>query len=167
MFLNDLLLNANGFGRQPFGRRHQPFVSSSAMEHANGKGRARTHSGAGRQVAVTLNSPACLNLRPLQHGTNGRMPDLIDCLRQFNLRINNPMPVFEERWQCPNADVAILIDGRSQNGSPVLAKPAWVVGATTEKGNSKRCPTDNHKERISLDLTGLLLTWDRVIDAGA
>ena len=58
--------------------------------------------------------------------------------------INDAVLVLKE-WRQPAAsDVAILVDGRSENSAAMFPKPTGIVSATAEEGNSERSARDNH-----------------------
>src|SRR5439155_5877826 len=76
---------------------------------------------------------------------DGGVRDLVDRLACLDLRIDDADAVLEERRQVPAGQVAIFVDSRPEDGTSVLAIPGRVVRSAAEEGDSKRCPTDNHR----------------------
>jgi hypothetical protein len=62
----------------------------------------------------------------------------------LNVGINDAVLVLEERGQTPAGNVAILVDGRCENGAAMFPKPSGIVSATAKEGNSERGTRDNH-----------------------
>ena len=65
------------------------------IQKANRKRGTRSESGSRRQIAMVLNLDTVMDSMFAQDVTDGGMLDFIDGLCQFDLRINDAMPVFE------------------------------------------------------------------------
>ena len=60
-----------------------------------------------------------------------RMLDVIEPGAGFGARIDDTIPVFEKRRKVPAGQVAIFIDARSDDGTPMVTKPSGVIGASS------------------------------------
>ena len=92
-----------------------------------------------------LHLDALLDFLRLQNSSHSRVTNLFDRLRQFDLRVNNPMTMLEKWRECTNADVAILVYRSPEHSSTMPKKPAWIVCAASEQGNAKWGTTDDHR----------------------
>jgi len=71
------------------------------------------------------------------------MPNLVGVLYVLNFGIDDAVLVIEEWGQAAASDIAILVDARCKNSAAMLQKPAGIVSATAEEGNSERSTCDN------------------------
>src|SRR5262249_20071014 len=69
----------------------------------------------------------------------------VDCLREFDSRVNNTVAMFEEGRQFSEADVAVFVDRCPDDGAAMLAIPGRVIRSPTEKGNSKWGSAHDHR----------------------
>jgi hypothetical protein len=53
--------------------------------------------------------------------------------------------MFEEWGQIPTGQIAVFIDGGSQNGAAMFFIPIRIIRSSAEKGDAKWGPADNHK----------------------
>ena len=91
----------------------------------------------GQQIPVVVDFESVVDIEILEHAAYRRMLDLLMIVHQFNARVGDAGAVLEKRRKTPAGDIAILIDGRGQNSSAVLAKPHRIIGATSEKDMRK------------------------------
>ena len=103
---------------------------------------------------MVLNLDTVMDSMFAQDVTDGGMLDFIDGLCQFDLRINDAMPVFEKGRKLAKADVTVFVDCRSDYSSAVLAVPAGVVGPSAKKGDAKGCSADDHP--VTFPCSGLI-----------
>src|SRR5688572_10637239 len=99
----------------------------------DGERRARSKSGARRQIAVVVNLEPLRHFEPLEHATHRGMLNLADLLHILNDGVDHPEAMIEERRQLADTDVAVLVDGRSQHGAAVLAIPLWIIRSAPEE----------------------------------
>src|SRR6185295_3951634 len=76
---------------------------------------------------------------------DGGVLDLLRVLDQLDLRVHDPRLVVEELRQVADRDVAVLVDGRRQDGAAVLAVPGGVVRAAAEERDPERGAADDHR----------------------
>jgi hypothetical protein len=65
--------------------------------------------------------------------TDGWVSDLVDGLAGFDLAVNDPDAVLEERWEMAAGEVTVFVDGGSEYGPAVLPIPSGVVGPAAEE----------------------------------
>src|SRR5215469_10056919 len=90
-----------------------------------------------------------------QHLAHNGMLDFSDFPNVFQPRIRDPEPVLEKGRQLAHTDVRIFVDGGSQHGSAVFAKPRWVICAAAKQRNAEWGPADNHGCASGVRLTVL------------
>ena len=93
---------------------------------------------------MVLNLDTVMDSMFAQDVTDGGMLDFIDGLCQFDLRINDAMPVFKKGRKLAKADVTVFVDCRSDYSSAVLAVPGGVIRPSSKKGDSERCSAHDH-----------------------
>src|ERR1041384_3076720 len=125
-------------------------MRAERVEQTDRKRRARSQSGLCGQIAVVLCLYAFLHPMLAQNVANCGMVDFVNRLRQFDLRINNAMPMLEKRRKVAKADVAIFVDGGSDHSATVLAMPRGIVRSSAEERNSERSSAHDHARATSV-----------------
>ena len=80
----------------------------------------------------------------LQDRSDRRVLDFGNIDHILDDRVHEPVPMGEERRKDPYADVAVLVDRRGEDGAAAISVPSRIIRPATEKGDSERCPADDH-----------------------
>jgi hypothetical protein len=114
------------------------------MDETDRKGRTRSKSGPGWQIAVVMDFEAFRHVFGLQRCSHRRVLNLIVAGNALDHRIHDAMFVGEKRRKSTACDVAILIDCRRQHSPTVLTNPSRIICAAAEKGDAVRGPCNDH-----------------------
>ena len=63
----------------------------------------------------------------------------------LNLRVRDTAVIFEERRQPPARDKATFVDRGREHRTAILSVPDGIIRAASEKGDAKRCASDDHE----------------------
>ncbi len=141
---HQLLLDVDAFLGQLHLGAQAPTQGVQGVNQPDGKGGARAHATAGRQIAVVMQLQAALEIQMLQRRPNHGMNDLIDGLAGFNLPVDEADAMIEEWRQVAARQIAVFVDAGRQHRAAVIAIPARVVRAAAEKRDAIRSATDYH-----------------------
>ena len=101
-------------------------------------------SGARWQIGVVVDFQCFLDVHIGENSSDRRVFDFGDLLDEFDLRIDDAVPV-REKWRKPtHADVGVFVDRGADDRAAMLAEPRRIVGSATEERNSEWRTTDDH-----------------------
>ncbi len=111
-----------------------------------------------------MNLDPTVDLEKPEYFSNGRMFDFINRVAPLHLRIDHRKAMFVKWGHISTGDIAVFVNGRRQHGAAVLTVPTGVIGPSSEKGNAKWGPGDNHND-VTRPLVALPLNLATKTDA--
>ena len=133
IFADHLLLDPDCLAGKFAFAPHSPFEGMEGMQQPHRKGRTGAQARSGRQIAIVMDVHARRDVHFREDGPDRRMVNPLGVFRSLDAGVDDPVLVVEHRWQIPNADITVFVNGHAEDGTAMFQIPLGIIRASAKQ----------------------------------